>query len=163
MLRSIIEPVKWTNWHEIVPVSGFFVHTVLLGGSKFDNQVVETTQSVYLIAFVGIAMSASMQFILSWRLWLALPFHPRDDSNVLDPYPPNLIPIWGASPTNLNFSVCRSDPLVQIVCIGLFFFYVLNSVPAQIKNILIVFWSNKFVSEDVDGVTRIHYWRTGSA
>ena len=38
----------------------------------------------------------------------------------------------------------------------------LTSAPSIIKNVLIILWSSKFVSRDINGVTRIHYWRSSS-
>ena len=49
-----------------------------------------------------------------------------------------------------------------MICIGLFLFYMLNSVPAVLKNVLIILWSSRFVSRDINNVARIHYWRTSS-
>ena len=41
----------------------------------------------------------------------------------------------------------------------IFLFYILNAVPGIAKNTIIILSSCKFVSEDIDGVTRVHYWR----
>jgi hypothetical protein len=100
---------------------------------------------------------------LAWYLWAYLPFHPRDSSGYLDPNPPELKGVWDPNQNSLpKFSVCRTNPVVQVICIGLFLFYILNSVPGILKNALIVLWSCKFISEDTNGVLRIHYWRTCS-
>ena len=42
--------------------------------------------------------------------------------------------------------VCRTEATVQLVCIGLFLFYVLNNVPSVFKNILIILDSDRFDS-----------------
>ena len=56
-----------------------------------------------------------------------------------------------------------ASPLpAQVVCIALFLFYMLNTVPGMLKNALIALWSTKFVSADIDGVLRIHHWRSCS-
>ena len=51
---------------------------------------------------------------------------------------------------------------MQVICIGLFLFFMLNAVPGIIKNTLIALWSTRFISEDVDGVLRVHHWRSCS-
>ncbi len=55
--------------------------------------------------------------------------------------------------------VCRTQSIVQIICIGLFLFSVLTNVPGIIKNVLIILSSERFMSEDEEGFTKIHYWR----
>ena len=104
-----------------------------------------------------------MQFSLAWYLWAYLPFHNRDASGSLSPNPPELKGVWAPDQNGLpKFSICRTNPAVQVICIGLFLFYILNSVPGILKNALIVLWSCKFVSEDTNGVLRIHFWRSCS-
>jgi hypothetical protein len=116
-----------------------------------------------LLSSITLLVSFGMQFALAWYLWAYLPFHPRDPSGYLDPNPPELKGVWDPNQNGLpKFSVCRTNPIVQVICIGLFLFYILNSVPGILKNALIVLWSSKFVSEDTNGVLRIHFWRTCS-
>ena len=55
--------------------------------------------------------------------------------------------------------ICRTATIIQIVCIGLFLFNVLNNVPGLIKNFLVILQSEKFISKDEEGITKIHYWR----
>ncbi len=55
--------------------------------------------------------------------------------------------------------VCRTQSIVQIICIGLFLFSVFTNVPGIIKNTLIILWSERFLSEDEEDITKIHYWR----
>ena len=46
-----------------------------------------------------------------------------------------------------------------MICVGLFLFYVFNNLPGVLKNTLIIFGSDRFVSKDADDITKIHYWR----
>ena len=46
-----------------------------------------------------------------------------------------------------------------MICVGLFLFYVFNNLPGVIKNTLIIFASDRFVSKDTDDITKLHYWR----
>ncbi len=56
--------------------------------------------------------------------------------------------------------VCRTQSMVQIICIGLFLFSVLTNVPGIIKNTLIILWSERFLSQNgEEDFTKIHYWR----
>ena len=135
---------------------------MLLSGSSFDRQVTPDTTSILVLAFISVGVTFAMQFGLSWFLWSNLPFHARGKNRTLDPFPPHLTPIWPAGPEQPEFSICRTNSLAQVICIIVFLFYILNAVPGMIKNTIIVLSSCKFVSEDVDGVTRIHYWRSAS-
>ncbi len=49
--------------------------------------------------------------------------------------------------------------MVQLVAIGLFLFSILNNIPGVIKNFYIVWKSDRFISVDEEGVTKLHYWR----
>ena len=147
----------------LAPNAGFFIRNVLLCGSKFDHQVVPNTGGVLLLSSVAVLVSFGMQFSLAYYLWAYLPFHPRDNEQNLSPDPPPLGGVWAPNLSGQpEYSVCRTSPVVQVVCIGLFLFYMLNSVPGILKNALIVLWSYKFISEDTNGVLRIHYWRSCS-
>jgi hypothetical protein len=55
--------------------------------------------------------------------------------------------------------ICRTEAIVQIICIGLFLFSVFNNLPGVFRNLSIILWSERFLSEDEEGVTKIHYWR----
>ena len=142
---------------------GFFIRNVILSGSQFDHQIVPRTRGVLLLSTVAVVVSFGTQFSLAWYLWTYLPFHPRDAGGSLSPNPPQLNGVWAPDQNGAaKYSVCRTNPAVQVICIGLFLFYILNSVPGIIKNMLIALWSCKFVSEDINGVLRIHYWRSCS-
>jgi hypothetical protein len=135
---------------------GFLIRNVLLGGSVFEGQVVPSTQSVLPLSVIGVLLAFGMQFALAWYLWSNLPFNQGTDN-------PSLSKVWNPGQDNLpKYSICRTHPLVQVICIGLVLFYMLNSAPSLIKNTLIILWSSKFVSRDINGVTRVHYWRTSS-
>ncbi len=122
----------------------------------FEGQVVPSTQSVLPLSVIGVLLAFGMQFALAWYLWSNLPFNQGAEN-------PSLNKVWDPDQDNFpKYSICRTHPLVQVICIGLFLFYMLNSTPSLIKNTLIVLWSSKFVSRDINGVTRIHYWRTSS-
>ena len=142
-------------------LAGFYIHSVLLGGSTFDRQILPNTTSALVLSTVALLITFGMQFSLAWFLWINLPVHPRREGS-LDPYPPALGSVWAAGPDDPKFSVCRTNSLIQIICLSVFLFYILNAVPGIIKNFLIVLGSDRFVSQDTDGVTRIHYWRSCS-
>ena len=61
--------------------AGFFIRTVLLGGSRFDDQVLEDTKSLYLISTLAVFLLGSMQFVFCWGLWACLPVHASNDNS----------------------------------------------------------------------------------
>jgi hypothetical protein len=157
---------------------GFFIRIMLLSGSRFKKQLIPDTFAIFPLAFLGVIFSAAMQFVLAWYLWTRLPpSYPQtngDNAN-LKPYPgteagrgyyeSSLAFARSPLPANQypNYQVandiCRTAPVVQLVCIGLFLFSILNNVPGIMKNIAIIWASERFISEDEDGVTKLHYWR----
>jgi hypothetical protein len=158
--------------------AGFFIRVVLLCGSRFKRQLIPDTYTIFPLAFLGVFFSAGMQFILAWYLWTRLPqSYPgtNGDSAVLKPYPgteggrgyfqsPHAfarVPLPAYQYPNYQFAndICRTAPIVQLVCVGLFLFSILNNVPGIMKNIAIILASERFVSEDEDGITKLHYWR----
>jgi hypothetical protein len=141
---------------------GFLIRNVLLGGSVFEGQVVPGSQSLLPLSLIGVLLAFGMQFALAWYLWSNLPFRVNQGTDH-----PSLSKVWNPDQDNLpKYSICRTHPLVQVLCIRLFLFYMLNSAPTAapslIKNTLIILWPSKFVSRDINGVTRVHYWRTSS-
>ena len=121
-----------------------------------------STTSAIILSSVALLITFGMQFCLAWFLWAYLPVHPRDANRNLDPNPPALGAVWDASSEDQKFSVCRTNSLIQIICLAVFLFNILNAVPGIIKNFLIIITTDRFISQDVDGVTRIHYWRSCS-
>jgi hypothetical protein len=118
-----------------------------------------------------------MQFLLAWYLWSRLPkSFPATNGNdsPLKSYPSAgqrgfydsplgfaRVPLPSYEYPNYLFAndVCRTVPVVQLTCIALFLFSILNNIPAIAKNIFIIWKSTRFVSEDEEGITKIHYWR----
>ena len=55
-----------------------------------------------------------------------------------------------ANSANSRSSLCTLTHSPQVICIGLFLFYMLTSAPTIIKNILIILWSSKSVPASSD-------------
>ncbi len=156
---------------------------MLLSGSSFKKQLIPDTFPLVPLAFLGALFSAAMQIILAFYLWTRLPpTYPAVNGNnaTRQTYPgtgsggPGAGRSFYDSPLgfarvalpayeypNYKFAndVCRTVPIVQLVTIGLFLFSVLNNVPGILKNIAIIWFSDRFVSVDEEGVTKLHYWR----
>jgi hypothetical protein len=151
---------------------------MLLSGSRFKKQLIPDTFTLFPLAFLGVIFSAGMQFVLAWYLWTRLPSsYPQTngDGANLEPYPGTeggrgyfyssqafaRSPLPANQYPNYQFAndICRTAPVVQLVCIGLFLFSILNNVPGIMKNIAIIWASERFISEDEDGITKLHYWR----
>ncbi len=129
------------------------------------------------LASLGVLFSAGMQFLLAWFLWTRLPqSFPAINGNdsPLNSYPETAqrgfydsplgfarVPLPSYEYPNYLFAndVCRTVSVVQLICIALFLFSILNNIPAIAKNIFIIWTSTRFVSEDEEGITKIHYWR----
>ena len=158
--------------------AGFFIRVLLLSGSRFKKQLIPCTHEILPLSLLGVIFSAGMQFLLAWYLWTRLPpSNPSTNGNnaVLQTYPgtegnrgyytsPNgfaRVPLPALSFPNYQFAndVCRTAPIVQLVCIGLFLFSVINNIPGVLKNAAIILFSERFVSVDEEGVTKLHYWR----
>jgi hypothetical protein len=159
----------------------FFIRIMLLSGSRFKRQLIPDTYTIFPLAILSVIFSVGMQFILAWYLCTRLPQSINCDNAILRPYPatdsegglgyfesPHAFaraPLPAYLYPNYSFAngICRTAPIVQLVCIGLNLFSILNNVPGirVMKNFAIrVIWaSERFVSEDEDGVTKLDYWR----
>lgn len=106
----------WFLIGNVWPLSGFLVHSVLLGGATCDNQIVPAQDKLLILSFISAALSFGMQFSLTWYLWVNLPVHNRNSvTNEPDPYPPSLTNVWAPDINGLDeLSVCRSQPLIQV-------------------------------------------------
>ncbi len=147
---------------------------MLLSGSQFKKQLIPETASLIILAILGVLFSAAMQIILSYYLWTRLPqtYPSVNGNNVSSHIYPGTAggrsyfewysPALPAYPyPNYEFAndVCRTVPIVQLVTIGLFLFSILNNIPGVIKNFHIIWNSDRFVSVDEEGVTKLHFWR----
>ena len=151
---------------------------MLLSGSTFKKQLIPDTFPLLPLAFLGALFSAAMQIILAFYLWTRLPptypavngnnatrqTYPGTDSGrsfYASPLGFARVALPAYQYPNYQFAndVCRTVPIVQLVTIGLFLFSVLNNVPGILKNLAIIWFSDRFVSADEEGVTKLHYWR----
>jgi hypothetical protein len=162
----------------ICSFAGFFIRVVLLSGSTFKKQLIPQTHTLLILSTFGVIFSAGMQLVLAWYLWTRLPppgpssngnsaplhYYPgTDEGRGFYNAPPGFarVPLPAYPYPNYKFAndVCRTVPIVQLVCVCLFLFNVLNNLPSVIKNAFIILYSERFVSVDEDGVTKLHYWR----
>jgi hypothetical protein len=155
---------------------------MLLSGSTFNKQLIPDTYPLVLIGFFGAFFSAAMQIILAFFLWTRLPatFPLVNGANASRhvypgtgdgeahgrfyyalPHGFSHVALPSYEYPNYRFAndVCRTVPVVQLVTIGLFLFSIFNNVPGVLKNTFIILFSDRFVSEDEEGVTKLHYWR----
>jgi hypothetical protein len=151
---------------------------MLLSGSRFKKQLIVDNSSLLVLAFLGALLSFAMQFILAWYLWIRLPYSYPDsngDGSKINEYPGTeggrgyyslpsgfaRVPLPAYNYPNYQYAndVCRTVSIVQLVCIFLFLFNILNNVPGILKNVAIIWRSERFISEDEDGITKLHYWR----
>jgi hypothetical protein len=167
--------------------AGFYIRIMLLSGSSFRKQLIPDTYPLVFLGLLGVLFSAAMQIVLAFYLWTRLPTtYPKvnGDDALRNTYPGTEIgaddnsgrsyynsplgfarvPLPAYEFPNYKFAndVCRTVPIVQIVAIGLFLFSILNNVPGVLKNIAIIWFSDRFISVDEEGVTKLHYWRESS-
>jgi hypothetical protein len=154
--------------------AGFYIRIMLLCGSQFKKQLIPETASLIILGLLTVLFSAAMQIILAYYLWTRLPktypaVNGNDEVSRIYPgtsggrsffewYAP---PLPAYSYPNYKFAndVCRTVPIVQLVTIGLFLFSILNNIPGVIKNFHIIWNSDRFISVDEEGITKLHYWR----
>jgi hypothetical protein len=158
-------------------VAGFYIRVMLLSGSQFKKQLIPETASLILLGFLTVLFSGAMQILLAYYLWTRLPptFPEVNGNNIsskvypgtsngrsyFDWYSP---PLPSYSYPNYKFAndVCRTVPIVQLTTIGLFLFSIMNNIPGVIKNFCIIWKSDRFISVDEEGITKLHFWRESS-
>jgi hypothetical protein len=147
---------------------------MLLSGSQFKKQLIPETAPLIVLGLLTVLFSGAMQIVLAYYLWTRLPpTHPEMNGNNLTShvYPGTgggrsyfewfAPPLPASAYPNYKYAndVCRTVPIVQLVTIGLFLFSILNNIPGVIKNFHIIWNSDRFISVDEEGITKLHYWR----